>query len=243
MAAADGNRASNPPLTLRVQSWWRYALLVACLGPALFFIDVPAARWFERHPPRGDLADGVQIAEFFGHGIGVALLLVVIAVLDPPGRVTLPRIAASSLGAGLLANVIKMALERSRPSSLDLDAVGVWNTFGDWAPLWAHAPSVQGFPSGHTATAAGLAVALTACYPHGRRLFLALCVGVAAQRMAVLAHFPSDVFFGGLLGAAWGWRCQTGWIGRQFDRLEARLRRGPGAPQVESGEASRTNVA
>ncbi len=231
MPHADGiARQSEAP-----GKWFRLTqvlvVMAMVVGPAAFAIDLPAARFFGRYPARGDLADAVQLCEFFGHGIGVGLVLVIIATLDPSKRVVLPRIAASSWGAGLIANAGKMVLERSRPSSIDLDAASLWSTFGDWLPLFSHGHDLQSFPSGHTATAAGLAVALTAAYPRGRWLFLALCLGVAMQRMAVLAHFPSDVVYGGVLGAAWGMRCQFGWAGRFFDSLEQKWRRRGACPE------------
>jgi membrane-associated phospholipid phosphatase len=54
--------------------------------------------------------------------------------------------------------------------------------------LW----ELQSFPSGHTATAVGLALALSSLYPGGRRLFALLAVLAASQRVLFDAHFLSD---------------------------------------------------
>ncbi|QDU88657.1 PAP2 superfamily protein [Pirellulimonas nuda] len=245
MPSRDGT--STPTNTGGTYSrlWLVLLLLALVVGPASLRIDLPAARWFAQNPARGDLADGVQIAEFFGHGLGVVLILVVVATLDPKGRILLPRLATSSLGAGLVANVFKMLLERHRPGTLDLNAAGLWNTFGDWLPLLSHGQGMQSFPSAHTATAAGLAVALSAAYPRGRWLFVALCLGVGLQRMAVQAHFPSDVVYGGVVGAIWGIRCQVGLLGRWFDLIEALWIRGPNADPKSASPPSqgRSKVA
>lgn len=192
------------------------------LAAAALAVDVPLARWFASRTPSGVAADALQLAEWFGHGLGVLLILMVVAVLDPARRRVLPRLFFASLGAGLMADVFKALLERTRPNSLALDTISVWQSFGDWLPLISHGPGGHSFPSAHTATAAGLAVMLSVLYPRGRWLFLILTAAVGFQRIAVLAHFASDVLVGGLVGGLWGSRCLRGVVGRWFTWIETR---------------------
>jgi membrane-associated phospholipid phosphatase len=82
----------------------------------------------------------------------------------------------------------------------------------------------QGFPSSHTATAAGLAIVLAYFYPRGRWLFPALVVLVAGQRLIDQFHFLSDTFWGAAVGCIFAPLCVYGsGLARGFDRLEERL--------------------
>ena len=175
------------------------ALLLAA-GTAALAIDGPAARWLRAGGIRGDVADVLGWSEFFGHGFGVVLLILAVRQLDPLRRPTLPRLVAASLGAGLMADLIKLVVARLRPRDFDL-ARGTMESFVGWFPLGTGGTAVQSFPSAHTATAVGLALALVWHYPRGRGLFR--LPGRAGGRPATseLRHFPSDA----LIGAGVGW--------------------------------------
>jgi membrane-associated phospholipid phosphatase len=63
------------------------------------------------------------------------------------------------------------------------------------------------FPSGHTIAAFSLATVFARRYPHQRWLpYVAYGVAglIGFSRLTLLAHFPSDVFFGGALGYSIG---------------------------------------
>jgi undecaprenyl-diphosphatase len=84
-----------------------------------------------------------------------------------------------------------------------------------------HNDKLQSFPSGHAATAAGLAVALAVLYPRGRWLFAVLAVLAALQRVEVQSHFPSDVLAGAALGCLTGALVSADWnLGRRLLHLE-----------------------
>ena len=83
--------------------------------------------------------------------------------------------------------------------------------------------SASGIPSGHTATAFGLAVGLGRIYPQGRWLFFSFAMLAALQRVDVDAHYLSDT----VAAAAIGFLCaacvfDARGLGRWFDRLERR---------------------
>jgi len=107
------------------------------------------------------------------------------------------HLAVLAYGAGLVANVLKALVGRARPLTRPLEG-HVWQTFVGWLPVmsqdWGYA--VQSFPSGHTATAVGLAIGLASLYPHGRWLFASFAVLTALQRIVSGAHFVSDTFVG-----------------------------------------------
>lgn len=167
---------------------------------ALLTIDVPVVRYLTSTRPRGFFRDLMNAVEVFGNGFGVALILVVIAMLDPMRRRVLPWIAGCAFGAGVASNVLKLLVSRQRPRAVELADARFWETFTDFLPLTSAGSSGQSFPSAHTATAAGLAVSLAFFYPRGRWLFAALTFGVGFQRIFAGAHFPSDVAIGALFG-------------------------------------------
>ena len=176
-------------------------VLAACAALA---IDTTVAHWSLEDSPLRFLRDVPRLAEVFGHGIGVALIAGAVWTLDPPRRRALGWLLAGSWGAGLAANLGKLAVARLRPHHwLDgpTAASGVFDTFVAWCPLGRGGSGQESFPSAHMATAVGLALVLSALYPRGRWYFAVLAVLVGLQRIASHAHFPSDV----LMGAAIGW--------------------------------------
>jgi membrane-associated phospholipid phosphatase len=207
------------------------AIALACLGGLSLSVDLDVARWCKSgHIPK-ELMRFLNFSEVFAHGIGVATLLLTAAVLDPTlfdptfgvrqgGRRATPRfgslpvsrdfvrMAMTAFAGGIMANLIKETLvDRIRPRAADLgSAVSALATFGDSiaANIISHSDA-NSFPSGHAATAAGFAAALSWKYPRGTWLFVALATAAAAQRVASSAHYPSDVLLGaalGLVGAA-----------------------------------------
>lgn len=195
------------------------AIALVCLGGLAFSVDLDVARWCKAgHIPK-EIMRFLNFSEVCGHGIGVATILLAAAVLDPtlagrraaarlgslPISRDLVRMLAATFAGGLMANIIKLTpLDRVRPRAADLSVVASsLATFGDSvaATIASHS-DINSFPSGHAATAAGLAAALSWKYPHGTWLFFLLAASAAAQRVASSAHYPSDVFMGAALGLA-----------------------------------------
>ncbi|MFH1918857.1 MAG: phosphatase PAP2 family protein [Planctomycetota bacterium] len=195
-------------------------LLVAAAGALA--VDCPLARWcVDDHCPRFfGLLFGV--CEPFGNGLGVLLIVLAVYVLDPRRRAAVWRVLTMSLGAGLAADVVKMLVVRVRPHKFDFQGT-VQDTFGQWLPLVSAESGRQSFPSAHTATAVGLAVALSWLYPRGRWLFAALAVMVACQRMEGGAHYLSDTLCGAAIGCLVATAClKSNWLAARIDRLEQR---------------------
>jgi|WetSurMetagenome_2_1015567.scaffolds.fasta_scaffold304227_1 membrane-associated phospholipid phosphatase len=210
-------------------------LMLAAIGA--FGVDVPVAmkvrHWTDQvsktfnRDVRAYLGY-LDTFEPFGHGLGLAIVLVALHQLDPARRWAIPRVLVCALAAGGAADLVKMVVMRTRPFELPLKFHGsVWATFGQWLPGFSGQSGTQSFPSAHTAMAAGLAAALIWLYPQGRVLFVTLVVLVGCQRIACSAHFPSDVLIGGATGcvaaifvlhlgglAAWFGRRESQWRAR-----------------------------
>jgi membrane-associated phospholipid phosphatase len=94
---------------------------------------------------------------------------------------------------GLFVNVAKHIFGRARPlvgGSLD---PYLFSPFS-WPAAYA------GLPSGHAATAFSVLVAFGTLWPRGRTLLWIYALLIAASRVAVTAHYPSDVLAGALVG-------------------------------------------
>jgi membrane-associated phospholipid phosphatase len=136
------------------------------------------------------------------------------------------RIAACAFGAGLAVHLGKFSVIRWRPHRLSVDSV--WDSFCGWFPLLNGYPDgvrgasdIQSFPSGHTATAVGLAIALAYYYPQGRWLFACFATLAATQRIASGAHYLSDTLAGAALACLVSALCfDPRVLGKSFDRFE-----------------------
>jgi len=192
-SAADGSSK------LRI---WLIPVTLCLAGAACFAIDMPVAAFFHAKQYPKILREISENAEFFGHAIGVAFIVITIAVLDKPRRNWIGTLLAGAYGGGLTADVLKLLVVRTRPRNLDLSSGTVWDTFG---PVLSFVKMTKGdshsFPSAHTGTAVGFAVVLAAMYPQGRWMFFIYAALVGLHRVECGAHFPSDV----CVGAAVGW--------------------------------------
>lgn len=226
-------------LAPRTQAAWRWLpLALLALAPAGLLVDCSLAQWFpQRHYPRL-LADLIEVCEPFGNGLGVLILVGLIYQLDTERRWALPRVLACSLGAGMVANVIKMLIARTRPGSFDFEG-GVLATFSQWLPLGSGGAAAQSFPSAHTATAFGLAVVLGRLYPSGRSTFGVLAAVVALQRMQSSSHYLTDILVGAAVGIVVARAClDSNWLASRFERWESRLKQPPADLPRNSDPAS-----
>jgi len=190
------------------------ATVLVALGAAALLIDLPVAGWCKSHRLPGEIGRLINLLEITGHSLGAAVGLVAVVTLDRALRFPLPgrfaageraftRMVAATYLGGMLADVVKVSVERVRPRAADLAGVGSWlGTFGDAALAIEkpHMTDLMSFPSGHSAVAAGFAAALAWRYPHGWPLFAALAAATALQRVITSAHYPSDVACGAAVG-------------------------------------------
>jgi membrane-associated phospholipid phosphatase len=182
------------------------AVALAALAAAALFVDLPIAQWMKNHGLPGELRRLVRLAEVFGWGGTVALLILTAATLDRRGWRVIPWLAACAFGAGLIADCLKLLVARLRPGAAELSGSAV-DTFIAWLPAANrsalgrdHGYALQSFPSAHAATAVGLAIGLSMLYPRGKWLFAAFALLAAVQRIEAQAHFCSDVLAGAAVG-------------------------------------------
>jgi membrane-associated phospholipid phosphatase len=110
-------------------------------------------------------------------GLGTRLQFIFFAVLTPV----------------LAGDVIKWMVGRGRPF-----VGGPANAFN--FSHFADTEAYASFPSGHATTAFALAFAVAAVWPRARMAMIVYALVIAATRLVLLAHHPSDVVAGALVG-------------------------------------------
>ncbi len=131
----------------------------------------------------------------------------------------------SIAGASFLANaVLKPLLPRRRPAASELPA---YQTI-------ENPPTSSSFPSGHAASAAAFATAVTMEAPRLGTVVGPLAAAVAYSRVHVGVHWMSDVLVGAALGSGVAVFTRRWWPVRRSD--EARARPLDTAPRLPAGE-------
>lgn len=176
----------------------------------------------------GDVKRTLEWLQQFGDIATCVIIAWCIWLLDPANRRNLGRAFVALLGSGLIVLALKMLAGRPRPRVIfghpkpGYDAVVQFTGPLREYPLprttaaglteylsrhswefWNHIGSdLWSFPSSHTSAAAGLAVILSRLYPTLRPLVWTLLGIVAASRVVLGSHFPSDVIAGAAVGYA-----------------------------------------
>jgi undecaprenyl-diphosphatase len=122
-----------------------------------------------------------------------ALGLALLASARPAGIHAGLRLACGCTLGAVAAQALKRTLNRARPS----------NAIEGFEALTEN-PDAFSFPSGHTAAAFGVAVALAGEPAHAGPLSLALATGIALSRVYLGAHYPLDVLVGVAVGCGAG---------------------------------------
>ncbi len=179
-----------------------FAPVALLMGLTLFAFDASISSTM-REPTwgGGDLRKWIALCEFFAHGLTVAMIFLTLIWIDQKNRKALWVAVWITLAAGLGSNVAKTVFPRVRPHSVETLELGQ-NESGWLPPLSGSIfdSKQRSFPSGHSATAFGLACGLSFVYPRGWWLFFIYAGLAGLQRVVSGAHFPSDV----LAGAAFG---------------------------------------
>ncbi len=185
-------------------------LLVAILSAAIIALMYALdATEIGLMPPRGTASLWpVRILTDFGKSAYVlwllAAMLFAIAIISPRLRGS-SRSLLLSLGTRLqfvffavltpvlVGEVIKWIVGRGRPF-----VGGQANPFN--FEHFAGTEAYASFPSGHAITSFALAFAISAIWPQARAAMVAYAIMICATRLVLLAHHPSDVVAGALIG-------------------------------------------
>jgi lipid A 4'-phosphatase len=121
----------------------------------------------------------------------------------------------SIAASGLVVDLLKLVFGRTRPKLLF--SGGAYD-FG-WLEL---RPDHWSFPSGHSATIAALVTALWFLWPQHVLFYISVAIIVALSRVAVGAHYLSDVFAGAVIAALITWAVAVAFAKSGIDLAAAR---------------------
>jgi membrane-associated phospholipid phosphatase len=189
----------------------RHALLLSAgLGGAVIALMYLLDAWeIGQMPKRGTPSLWwMRILTDFGKDeyvlVTLGVLLIAVAIIAPTFR-SIQRFLLLGLGtrlqflffavlaSTLICEVIKWCVGRGRPF-----VGGEGNVFH--FSHFAGTPAYSSFPSGHATCAFALAFAVSALWPKARAVMLVYALVICATRLVLLAHHPSDVVAGALVG-------------------------------------------
>lgn len=136
----------------------------------------------------------------------LAICLISIIVFDHdlkrPGTRYFLYICITAATAIIIGDGLKFLLGRYRPIMLfENNLYGLHFFSSEWA--------LNSTPSGHTVRAFSILTALSFLYRKFTVVFISIATLIGASRVAVTAHYPSDVVFGAFIGiftAAWTYK-------------------------------------
>ncbi len=192
-------------------------LVAMAIVAAMFLIDARATDW-ARHLPGWFRAAFEHITDLGLSGwflVPFGLILVWLAAAISPALPLLSQGVLAMLAArvgflflaigvpGLFVTVVKRVIGRARPYVGSHDDPFAYMPF-----IWRS--EYASMPSGHATTAAAAAVAIGAIWPRARGGMWVYAFVIMFSRVAVLAHHPSDVIAGALVG------CVGALLGRRW---------------------------
>jgi undecaprenyl-diphosphatase len=122
---------------------------------------------------------------------------------------------------GLFVTIVKRLIGRARPFVGGHDDPFLYMPF-----IWR--PEYASMPSGHSTTSVAAAIAIGAIWPRARWAMWLYALVIMFSRVAVLAHHPSDVIAGALVGAAGAFLVRRWFAARRLVFFGATLRANSG---------------
>jgi membrane-associated phospholipid phosphatase len=189
----------------------RHALLLSAgLGAAIIALMFVLDAWeIGQMPKRGTPSLWwMRILTDFGKDeyvlAALGALLIAVAIIAPAFKgiqrslllglgTRLQFLFCAVLTSSVINEVLKWSVGRGRPF-----VGGEGNVFH--FSHFAGTPAYSSFPSGHATCAFALAFAVSALWPRARIAMLVYALVICATRLVLLAHHPSDVVAGALVG-------------------------------------------
>lgn len=164
----------------------RIALALAWLDQA----ELQACRRFNRVVRLAGLVKVFQVASRLGDGVLWYTLIAVLALAyGEEGRRIALQCAVSGVSGLLIYRALKNVLVRERPYMTHSAIVLAGKPLDRFS-----------FPSGHTLHAVGFSLIVCSSLPFLALVLVPVALLIAASRVVLGLHYPSDVVAGGLLG-------------------------------------------
>lgn len=150
-----------------------------------------ANRWGHRLPAR----QYFSVVSRLGDGMFWYWLMALAVLADGyAGLIASTHMAGTGLSALILYKLLKRWTRRPRPCAADLRIHALVAPLDEFS-----------FPSGHTLHAVAFTGVALAHYPELAWLLLPFTASVAASRVVLGLHYPSDVLAAGAIGAMLAW--------------------------------------
>jgi membrane-associated phospholipid phosphatase len=218
------------------------AMLVATVA-SMVVLDVPASAWARTLPSWFEATferiTDLGLSGWFLIPFGFILLClaaVISPLLTPLSQGVLAMLAVRfgflflAIGLpGLFVTIVKRLIGRARPYIGSPDDAFIYRPFV-WQSEYAS------MPSGHATTAASAAIAIGALWPRSRVVMWLYALTIMFSRVVVLAHHPSDVIAGALVGAVGALWLRRGFAARRllFSARDLRAFPGPTWPRIKA---------
>ncbi len=175
------------------------AIAAGTICPAAMQFDKSISGALRQMDLPGDLQKAISLSESFAHGFGVFFIMLSIFVIAHNRRRAVLIAILITVLSGVTANVLKATVVRVRPHADGLQVIEVGATQQVSAEAVERSfwdSRQRSFPSGHSATAWGLAIGLSLIFWRGWWIFAMLATLACVQRIESGAHYPSDVLAG-----------------------------------------------
>jgi undecaprenyl-diphosphatase len=218
-AAGSDGITHGDPWPWRRACVWASLLLSGTVATFLIYLlwDEPVRQWLLLHPNTWHEHHWVNAFRQLGKAYVPVWLVLLWSCLTNRWRTTAVTLTALVL-VGLSVCPLKVLTSRRRPNSPALFARSTAAL--DSHPAWERRVS---FPSGDTAAAFAVAMVLVLSIRRPwAALFLAAAGAIGLLRVTSLAHYPSDVLAGMMIGVLAGWSVR--WAQHQLPEKEFTLR-------------------
>lgn len=231
LLSSDSQDAADGSVRKGMRGYWITTFVLAGLSLIALSFDRTLSEPDNLQHLPGDLKRFVSLSELFAHGFGIAVVGLGIWLLVKEKRRFIPRIIMCAAWPPMAVHLVKMMVGRNRPINyFEEDKIAHYpvEMTDSWVGLFPRNEfnliyDTQSFPSGHTATAWGLAIGLSWVFPKGRWLFFGIALLASIQRVTSFAHWSSDVFAGAAIAFMMAGALTHNWgFGYYFGKFENR---------------------
>ena len=124
-ASGENPSMAGEPIS---HTWGIAGFMLLLSAASVAVLDQVCSGSLRTHRLSGELAHLFQAAEHFGTPYGAGLILITLWLTQAPLRSRVSRTFVAAVVAGLLADLVKLCVSRTRPKVFDFDQ-SIWSSF------------------------------------------------------------------------------------------------------------------